>query len=143
MGRSVSYPRGAIVGFEDDTHLGDGDDFAWFVDDLKQRAAGLFLSLYDCDQWRGREDHILMRNAYADFGVSEYCGLASIWIAERCDGAYYDHRREARAAYWLAQIRETSLAAFGELLLEGHMSNGEGVYRRKFVSGLSRALTAA
>jgi hypothetical protein len=143
MGRSVSYPRGAIVGFEVVTHLGDGDDFAWFADDLKQRAAGLFPSLYDCNQWRGREDHILMRNAYADFGDSEYCGLASIWIAERCDRAYYDHRREARAAHWLAQIRETFLAAFGELLPGGHMSNGEGVYRRKFVSGPSPALTAA
>jgi hypothetical protein len=91
----------------------------------------MFPSLYDCDKWRGREDHILMRNAYVDFGVSEYCGLAAIWIAERCDGAYYDYPRAGRATHWLAQIRTRFLAEFGNLVLDGHMSNGEGVYQRK------------
>jgi hypothetical protein len=102
MGRSVSYPTGALVCFEDISAFEDEFDYIWFTDDLKERAGAMFPSLYDCDKWRGREDHILMRNAYVDFGVSEYCGLEAIWIAERCDGAYY-----------------------------GHMSNGEGVYQRK------------
>jgi hypothetical protein len=131
MGRSVSYPTGAIVCFEDIRAFDDEFDFDWFADDLKERAAAMFPSLYDCNKWRGREDHILMRNAYADFGVSEYCGLASIWIAERCDGAYYDCPSEGLAAHWLAQIRNRFLAEFGNLVLDGHMSNGEGVYRLK------------
>lgn len=131
MGRSVSYPTGALVCFEDISAFEDEFDFEWFVDDLKERAGAIFPSLYDCDKWRGREDHILMRNAYADFGVSEYYGLASIWIVERCDGAYYDYPRAGRATHWLAQIRTRFLGNFGNLVLDGHMSNGEGVYRLK------------
>jgi hypothetical protein len=131
MGRSVSYPTGALVCFEDISDFENEFDFIWFTDELKERAGAMFPSLYDCDKWRGREDHILMRNAYVDFGVSEYCGLAAIWIAERCDGAYYDYPRAGRAAHWLAQIRTRFLTEFGSLLLDGHMSNGEGVYRRK------------
>jgi len=131
MGRSVSTPRGAIVCFEDISAFDDEFDFEWFIDDLKARVAQLFPSLYECNTWLGREDHVLMRNAYADFGVSEYCGLASIWIVERSDGAYYDNPRAGRAAHWLSQIRTRFEAEFGNLTLEGTMSNGEGVYRRK------------
>lgn len=131
MGRSVSFPSGAVVAFEDISHFENSDDFEWFVKDLKARAAELFPSLYDCDSWRAREDHILMRNTYSDFGMSEYHGLAAIWIAERCDGAYYDSPRAALGRHWLGQIRTKFLHAFGDLLFEGHMSNGEGVYRHK------------
>jgi hypothetical protein len=131
MGRSVSYPTGALVCFEDVSAFEDEFDFEWFTDDLKARSRTMFLSLYECDKWRGREDHILMRNAYADFGISEYCGLAAIWIAERCDGAYYDYLRESRAAHWLTQIRARFLRTFGTLILDGYMSNGEAVYRPK------------
>jgi hypothetical protein len=45
-----------------------------------------FPSLIPHDGWRGREDRILMRNAYADFGVSVYGGLVAVWIVERDDG---------------------------------------------------------
>lgn len=131
MGRSVSYPKGALVCFEDISTFEDELDFEWFVEDLKERAGAIFPSLYGCYKWRGHEDHILMRNAYADFGMSAYCGLASIWIAERCDGAYYDYPRVGRATHWLAQIRSRFLDEFGSLMLDGHMSNGEAVYRSK------------
>lgn len=131
MGRSVSYPTGALVCFEDISAFEDAFDFEWFVDDLKERAGAIFPSLYDCDKWRGCEDHILMRNAYADFGMSAYRGLVSIWIVERCDGAYYDYPRAGGATHWLAQIRTRFLSNFGNLVFDGHMSNGEGVYRLK------------
>lgn len=131
MGRSVSYPTGALVCFEDISAFEGEFDFEWFTDDLKARSRAMFPSLYECDKWRGREDHILMRNAYADFGVSQYCGLAAIWIAERCDGAYYDYPLESRATHWLVQIRARFLSTFGTLILDGHMSNGEAVYRPK------------
>ena len=62
MGRSVSYPTGALVCFEDIGAFEGEFYFEWFTDDLKERAAAMFPSLYDCDKWRGREDHILMRN---------------------------------------------------------------------------------
>ena len=93
MGRSVSYPSGAIVAFtvlevesEDDWEF----EYEWLRDDLRERASRAFPSLIPHDAWRGREDRTLMRNAYADFGVSVYGGLVAVWIVERDDGAYWD-----------------------------------------------------
>jgi hypothetical protein len=93
MGRSVSYPSGAIVAFtvlevEDERRLGLRIRMA---PRRSQRARpGGFPSLQPHDGWRGREDRILLRNAFADFGVSVYGGLVAVWIAERDDGAYWD-----------------------------------------------------
>jgi hypothetical protein len=74
MGRSVSYPTGALVCFEDISAFEDEFDFTWFTDDLKERAGAMFPTLYDCDKWRGREDHILMRNAYRLHGLQRRWG---------------------------------------------------------------------
>lgn len=111
MGRSVSYPSGAIVAFtvleveaEDDWEF----EYEWLRDDLRERAGRAFPSLIPHDGWRGREDRILMRNAYVDFGVSVYGGLVAVWIVERDDGAYWDAdwrtARSPRAQRWLSQI---------------------------------------
>ena len=138
MGRSVSYPSGAIVAFtvlevEDD----DGWEFEyeWLREDLRTRAAAAFPSLGPHDGWRGREDRILLRNKFADFGVSVYGGLVAVWITERDDGAYWDAEwRTAcspRAQRWLGQIAPRFDALFGDFDCLGRMSNGEGVYRRR------------
>ena len=89
MGRSVSYPSGAIVAFTVLEVENDDDwdfEYEWLREDLRERAGQAFPSLIAHDGWRGREDRILMRNAYADFGVSVYAGLAAVWIIERDDG---------------------------------------------------------
>ena len=82
-----------------------------------------------------REDRILMRNAYADFGVSVYAGLVAVWIVERDDGAYWDAdwrtARSPRAQRWLSQIASRFEALFGDFVCLGHMSNGEGVYAKR------------
>lgn len=138
MGRSVSYPSGAVVAFsvldaEDD----DDQEFAyaWLLDDLRERAGEAFPSLDYFSGWRGREDRILLRNAFADFGVSTYGSLVAVWIVERDDAAYgeadWRHPRSARAQHWLAQIAARFDALFGEYDCLGHMSNGEGVFRKR------------
>lgn len=137
MARSVSYPTGAIVAYsvfdEDDEDC--GPLFDDYCDDLRRRAATLFPSLRAHDGWRGREDRILMRNAFADFGCSEYCGLIAIWIVQRGDGAFHDaawrSNLPARAQHWLSQITARFEVEFGDYECLGHMSNGEGVYRRR------------
>lgn len=64
MGRSVSYPSGALVAFtvlevEDEE---DWDfEYEWLRRDLTERAAAAFPSLARYDGWRGREDRIRMR----------------------------------------------------------------------------------
>ena len=138
MGRSVSYPSGAIVAFtvleveaEDDWEF----EYEWLRNDLCERAAKAFPSLIPHDGWRGREDRILMRNAYADFGVSVYGGLVAVWIVERDDRAYWDAdwrtARSPRAQRWLSQIASRFDAVFGDYDCLGHMSNGEGVYTKR------------
>lgn len=138
MGRSVSYPSGALVAFtvlEADDE--DDWDFAyeWLQDDLRERASQAFPSLVPHQGWRGREVRILLRNAYADFGCSVYGGLVAVWIVERDDVAYWDaewrHTRSPRAKHWLGQIGPRFDALFGDYDCLGNMSNGEGVYTRR------------
>lgn len=137
MGRSVSYPANAIVAFcsiESD----HDDDFDWeweyecLVDDIIDRAQDAFPSLKPFDGWRGREDRILLRNAFADCGISTYCGLVSIWLIERDDNSYWDadcrHARSGRARAWLAQVSPHFHTLFGKLRMVGRFSNGEAVF---------------
>lgn len=138
MGRSVSYPSGALVAFTV-LEVEDQEDwdfeYEWLRGDLAERAAAAFPSLARYDGWRGREDRILMRNAFADFGVSIYSSLVAVWIAERDDGAYWDLEwrtaRSPRAQRWLRQIAARFDALFGDYDCLGHMSNGEGIYRKR------------
>ena len=138
MGRSVSYPSDAIVAFTL-LEVEDQDDwefeYEWLQGDLRERAAAAFPSLQPHDGWRGREDRILMRNMFADFGVSVYGGLMAVWIVERDDASYWDSEwrtvRSPRAQRWLNQIAPRFDALFGTLDCLGHMSNGESIYRKR------------
>jgi hypothetical protein len=69
-------------------------------DDVVERATSLFLAQPQ-DGWRGREDRILGRNAFADFGISIYCGLVAIWMVERDDGSYW-HADSCTARFQVA-----------------------------------------
>lgn len=136
MGRSVNYPSGAVVAFR---VLDDPDDdpewvYECLVDEIVDAARTAFPSLEPCDGLRGREDRILLRNAFADCGISTYCGLAAIWLAERDDDRYWeaDYRqpRTGRARHWIALAAPQFVALFGELRMVGRFSNGEAVFER-------------
>ena len=79
MGRSVSYPTGSVVAFRllDD---GEENDTDWvyecLVDEVIDTTKAAFPSFERFDGWRGREDRILLRNAFADCGISTYCGYS-------------------------------------------------------------------
>lgn len=129
MGRSVSHHRYAVhKAYVDVSHM---DTFDWndYLIELRAQAAKLWPSMYECDKWDDREDHIIMQNNYALFGISEYCGLACIWLAE--NGQIETGDMQARADHWLKQVEKKFHANFGELEKLGSMSNGEGVYKRK------------
>jgi len=138
MGRVVSYPSGAVVAFTvmEVEGVDDWDfEFEWLRDNLRERAARAFPSLDAHDGWPGREDRILMRNLFADFGVSVYGGLVAVWIAERDDGAYWDAEwrtaRSSRAQHWLEQIAKRFDRVFGDYDCIGRFSNGETIYRKR------------
>ena len=137
MGRSVSYPQGAIVAFRliDSEEEGDSDwEYECLVEDIISTACEAFPSLVPHAGWRGREDRILLRNAYADCGISTYCGLAAIWLAERDDSFYweadYGRPRTGRAQRWLGQVSGKFSQMFGELRQIGRFSNGEAIFEK-------------
>jgi len=74
--RSASL-RGEIVAFAvievvNDDACADDFEYQWLSADLRERAGKAYSLLIAHDGWHGREDGILMRKAYADFGVSVY-----------------------------------------------------------------------
>jgi hypothetical protein len=155
MGRSVSYPAGAIVAFNDvetlyfcsscalggqeegTCELCDGPleideehpDWDEEVYQYHERIKEIFPSFEPCDKWLDREDHAIAENSFAYFGISEYCGLVAIWLVRK-ELNVFDPLNYGLADRWLAQVEKKFLATFGTLRKLGSMSNGEGVYER-------------
>ena len=135
MRRSVSYPNGAIVAFRA-LECENDDDWEWVYEDLVEfvihSASHAFPSLESYEGWRGREDRILLRNAYADLGVWVYVSLAAIWLVTRDDDRYWDSdmncSRTGRTDRWIAQVEPRFLEIFSEYRCVGRFSNGEAIY---------------
>jgi hypothetical protein len=151
MSRSVSYANGAFaIAYRDISSFGYRDEdeegnkienpeynevqgsFDWecWLDSLKEKAKHFFPSLTDCDKWVGREDHAILENRFCYMGVSEYCGLVSIWLVLKdnlCD--YKDI--QGIAENWAEQVKGKFYKNFGDLVKIGTFSNGESIYQRK------------
>lgn len=138
MGRSVSYPRGALVAFTEFDGVQecgecdgsgevrmDGYDWDDFCEDLTYRARSLFASLSPADRWIGREDRVLASNSLAHFGVSEYCGSVAVWLVPRED---VGGSGEALARQWIAGVARRFENEFATMHRLGVMSNGVAVY---------------
>jgi len=128
MGRSVSYPHGALVAFTHVHDEDDTDDCAWLLEFWREMAQRLWPSLREVDTWRGREDHVIARNGLVEFGVSEYCGLVAIWLVERTD--LDTAGQEALATQWIKSVAPRFRKTFGTLRKVGTFSNGEGIFER-------------
>ena len=130
MAPSVSVPCNAqYVAYQ----AFDSDDFDWRVDDLRSAITTAFPSVTDDSEWVGREDRAIASNGYAYFGVSEYCGLVSVWVVPRendyAGGSWYVLRDR-----WISQIeakfRRTVAGCFGtDLYRQGTFSNGEAFFQ--------------
>lgn len=124
MGRSVSVPSGAqVVAFNYIEYEDEHDDWSYddFVENAQHAIRELAPSMSKDKGWRGNEDKIIASNGHADFGISEYCGLVSVWLVPYNDGL---------AAHWCNQIRAKFMASFSELELIGRASNGEAFFRK-------------
>lgn len=111
------------------------DDWDYYCEDFQREMIRAFPSLSECDEWVGREDHALLENDYCRIGVSEYCGLVSMWVQPK-DPHYSENESwDARRDHWIAQIgpkfHKVAGTCFGTALRKlGSFSNGEGVYER-------------
>lgn len=134
MGRSVSYAMGSeIVVYLDFKEPYEWDDF---VDSLYEILTDKYKSLTKCDEWVGREDHAILENELIHIGISEYCGLVSLWVVPK-SGDFYTVNTEKfyLARNYCNQIEK----GFRNLILQhfprcvytrlGTFSNGESVYR--------------
>ncbi len=156
MGRSVSYPTDCTavcfrdvmyMGYPADEETGETDfdqepdsflaqiEFNDFVDMIRYEANRQWKSLVECDRFLDREDRAIMENDFCYIGVSEYCGLAAIWLKSKGDELrdewYSDSQSLANLAdAWCARIEKKFHALFGEYVKTGTMSNGCGVYEK-------------
>jgi hypothetical protein len=135
MSRSVSYARGSFVIAYETLNVEDEgySEWDWVVEDIVYRARKVFPSMRDCDQWLGSEDHAILENQFAYLGISEYCGLVSIWMVLK-DTAEYTASYSlvlGLAEHWASQVENKFYKTFGTLTKVGTFSNGEAVFKRK------------
>ena len=99
--------------------------FEDLVEDTRYVLGDLFPSVYEADRWIGREDRVIAENRLAQFGVSEYCGLAAIWVVPSDDAPWQLAER------WIDSVWPRFEAKYPSRLgLAGRFSNGEAVYER-------------
>ena len=137
MSRSVSVPsevtQVVYTTLEQDND--DEDNWIWddFIASLKAEAQAKIAGMEECDVWVDREDHAILQNSHALLGVSEYCGLVSVWIRPNKNFVPQSDADELAQALEcnnipLAKIVE---AANGTVLRHvATFSNGEAVYER-------------
>jgi hypothetical protein len=134
MGRSVSVPSGAEIVCYLHPDLGETDEtsltMSWddFREDLEQRLIEKYPSLTPCDKWLDNEDHVILENDLVYIGVSEYCGLVSLWVIAK-ENDYTTARNLNMANGFISRIKPGFEAAFGELQSMGRASNGEQFFR--------------
>ncbi len=133
MGRSVSYPGNAQVRvYVDVSNFDDGGmDWDWFIENIKESLSSKFPSLKDTEQWLGREDKAILHNNLVYVGVSEYCGLACIWVLPKESEVYYsdDKYLGGFADTFCCMIEPFIESTFGTHKKVATFSNGESVYQ--------------
>lgn len=131
MGRSVSVARGSLVVMYAHVDFSEDDDYSWLWEDIKGNLTyelrGKYSTLHLCDKWLGREDHAILENKHAYIGISEYCGIVSIWVTPK--------NESATSRNWCLSTEKN----LGKIVSEvfsvrlkkvGTFSNGEAVFER-------------
>lgn len=120
---------------EDCSEQDPGDDWDWYCEDFQREMIQAFPSLSECDERVGREDRALLENSFCRIGVSEYCGLVSMWVQPKELSEWYsDERSKANLRdRWIAQIgpkfHKVASTCFGQPLHQvGRFSNGEAIF---------------
>jgi hypothetical protein len=141
MARSVSIPSGAQEVAYQDVSEHDWDTFGEFLGNIQDYARELWPSFQPCDTWLGREDHAILENSLCYLGVSEYGGLASIWLVPKDYSSSWLSSRDTciypLALNWIARIAPKFHEAFGQYRRIATFSNGESVYERISSGGAS------
>lgn len=105
-----------------------------FLGNLRATFKAAFRSLEACEEWLDREDRAVLENRHVWIGVSEYCGLVSVWCKPKDGDWRNDYQTSPLALHWAESIEAKAarlLDGFTTRLNRlGTFSNGEGVYTR-------------
>lgn len=125
MARTVSVPCGAVaVAYQDVTGYEEWE-FEDYTEYLRETVKSHWPSFEDADGWLGREDAMLLENGHAYVGISEYCGLAAIWLVPKDDN---EHPELSES--WCEKIADKFETLLGEYRKVGCASNGECFYEK-------------
>jgi hypothetical protein len=138
MGRSVHYPNKTIACVFTTVTTEEPEDAEWnwqdFMANLKSALKARIPGLDDHDSWIDREGHVILSHDNFLIGVSEYCGMVSVWAVRP---TLYDEDEPVELgdafteALLKGHITEAVAEAGGEVYRKvGSFSNGEGVYER-------------
>jgi len=134
MGRSVSKASNSrIVEYIDVSWVEEEWDYLDLREDIMDRLSANFPSLEEDDKFLGREDHVIASNNLVYVGISEYCGLASLWVTPRAyhDDFYYGEKdTTGLAEHWCDTISEKFHKEFGEYNRVGGFSDGTSIYEK-------------
>src|SRR5690606_4702040 len=75
-----------------------------FVGNLRAEFEAAFPSLYEADEWVGREDYAILQTGHAYIGLSEYCGLVSLWCLPKDER--YRYEPTPLAVRWCESIED-------------------------------------
>jgi hypothetical protein len=157
MGRSVSYANDSLlvayaewwqpdpayiaderVDLEEPDYYPepDQDEFQWWADWVQETACTYWPSFAPIEQWLDREDKAIAENDLGYIGVSEYCGVASVWFTPKPNSWEYSdtHNREQLARGFAVKIAARFYATFATLDRIGGFSDGTSYYHRKEVA---------
>ncbi|MEO0560735.1 MAG: hypothetical protein AAF125_01375, partial [Chloroflexota bacterium] len=107
-----------------------------FVEGIVDLISSKYPSMYDDrnrNRWIGRENRVLMANDHTYLGISEYCGLAAVWLVAKADyNEPFPEQNPHLATAWMHRI-EPGLRALlrPDLNKIGVMSNGVAIYRKE------------
>lgn len=134
MARSVSTPSQALEVAYQDVTTPDYHDFQWWQEDIAEYARSLWPSLVECDKWLDREEHAILENGLCYVGVSEYCGLAAIWIVPKeyahSGYSFGDVNILPLAENFIRTIAPKFHQAFGQFRKIRTFSNGEAIFEK-------------
>ena len=109
-----SLPGGARGAFRDFRAVAPEAWFAAyteFVAEIRREVRFNMRSFDPIHRWRGCTSRVLLRNPYADIGITTGHGLAAVWIGERVDRDYHIRCEwtdvSGAARRWLTAIAPT------------------------------------
>lgn len=147
MARSVSYATGSVAkayfdvrdfgcSYDDDGNCIESsycegqaiDDWEDWESWLSESLTDVMPSLTTCDKWLGREDRAILENDFVHIGLSEYCGVACLWMVPK--DLHDTPQLTSLQAQWIITACDR-IEELGQLRKLGTFSNGEAIFERK------------